>query len=101
MDGDREAERRRHIISHDTPMSDGTRRSKSAVRSKNSNTQILKDLPGDQEVARRPLPRLILLDELETNAGVHLRVFMWIAPRQINIAGITLAPEGEWMKQMA
>jgi hypothetical protein len=23
------------------------------------------------------------------------------APRQINIAGITLAPVGEWMKQMA
>lgn len=26
---------------------------------------------------------------------------MRIAPRQISIAGITLAPEGEWMKQMA
>ena len=28
-------------------------------------------------------------------------VFTRIAPRQVSIAGITLAPEGEWMKQMA
>jgi hypothetical protein len=41
-----------------------------AVWSKNSKRPIFKDLPGDQEVARRPLPQLILLDELETNAGV-------------------------------
>jgi hypothetical protein len=34
-------------------------------------------------------------------AGYYLLVFMRIAPRQISIAGITLAPEGEWMKQMA
>jgi putative transposase len=31
----------------------------------------------------------------------YVLVFMRIAPRQIHIAGITLAPEGEWMKQMA
>ena len=31
----------------------------------------------------------------------HVLVFMRIAPRQISIAGITLAPECEWMKQMA
>ena len=31
------------------------------------------DLQGDQQIARRPLPRLSLFDELETNAGVDLR----------------------------
>ena len=31
----------------------------------------------------------------------YVLVFMRIASRQINIAGITLAPESEWMKQMA
>ena len=31
----------------------------------------------------------------------YVLVFMRIAPRQISIAGITLAPEGEWMKQLA
>ena len=42
--------------------------------------------------------------EVWTAAGpmtYYVLVFMRIAPRQINIAGITLAPEGEWMKQMA
>jgi putative transposase len=42
--------------------------------------------------------------EVWTAAGLmtyYVLVFMRIAPRQINIAGITLAPEGEWMKQMA
>ena len=31
----------------------------------------------------------------------YVLVFMRIAPRQIHIAGITLAPTEEWMKQMA
>ena len=42
--------------------------------------------------------------EVWTAAGLmtyYVLVFMRIAPRQINIAGITLAPEGERMKQMA
>ncbi len=42
--------------------------------------------------------------EVWTAAGLmtcYVLVFMRIAPRQIRIAGITLAPEGEWMKQMA
>ena len=43
------------------------------VWSKKSKPPIFKDLPGDRTVARRPLHELILLDELEANAGVHLR----------------------------
>ncbi len=42
--------------------------------------------------------------EVWTAAGLmtyYVLVFMRIAPRQICIAGITLAPDGEWMKQMA
>jgi hypothetical protein len=31
----------------------------------------------------------------------YVLVFMRIAPRQIHIAGITLAPTEEWMKQIA
>lgn len=31
----------------------------------------------------------------------YVLVFVKIAPRQICIARITLAPEGKWMKQMA
>lgn len=34
---------------------------------------MLKELEGRQEVARRPLPRLIFRDEMETNIGVHIR----------------------------
>ncbi len=34
---------------------------------------IFNDLQGDQQIAPRPLARLTLFDELETNAGVHLR----------------------------
>lgn len=34
---------------------------------------MLKDLVGSQEVARRPLPRLIFLDGLEANVGGNIR----------------------------
>ena len=43
------------------------------VGSKNSNLPIFNDLQGDQKIARRPLAQLSLFDELETNAGDHLR----------------------------
>ncbi len=43
------------------------------VRSKNSNLPNLNDLQGDEEIAPRPLARLSRVDELETNAGDHLR----------------------------
>ena len=43
------------------------------VGSKKSNLPIFNDLQGDQEIARRPLQRLSLVDELKTNAGVCLR----------------------------
>ena len=41
--------------------------------SKNSNLPIFNDLQGDEEIAHRPLARLSLFDELEPNAGDHLR----------------------------
>ena len=40
------------------------------VGSKNSNLPIFNDLQGEQKIAPRPLARLSLVDELETNAGV-------------------------------
>ncbi len=43
------------------------------VGSKNSNLPIFNDLQGDQKIAPRPLARLSLVDELETNAGDPLR----------------------------
>ena len=43
------------------------------VGSKNSNLPIFNDLQGDEETAPRPLARLSLFDELETNAGDPLR----------------------------
>ena len=55
----------------DPLVADAARRA--PVWSKNSKRPRLKELQGRQEVARRPLPRLIFLDELETNVGVHLR----------------------------
>ncbi len=61
-----------------------------------------------KEFIRSHLETLAAVDfftaEVWTAGGLvtyYVLVFMRIAPRQISIAGITLAPEGEWMKQMA
>ena len=61
-----------------------------------------------KEFIRSHLETLAAVDfftaEVWTTGGLttyYVLVFMRIAPRQICIAGITLAPEGEWMKQMA
>jgi putative transposase len=60
------------------------------------------------EFIRSHLETLAAVDfftaEVWTAGGLttyYVLVFMRIGSRQINIAGITLAPEGEWMKQMA
>jgi hypothetical protein len=75
------------------------------------------DLAPAPERGRRMLWKEFIRSHLETLAAVdfftaevwtagglttyYVLVFMRIAPRQVSIAGITLAPEGEWMKQMA
>lgn len=61
-----------------------------------------------KEFIRSHLETLAAVDfftaEVWTAGGLttyYVLVFMRIAPRQVSIAGITLAPDGEWMKQMA
>ena len=61
-----------------------------------------------KEFIRSHLETLAAVDfftaEVWTAGGLmtyYVLVFMRIAPRQVTIAGITLAPDGEWMKQMA
>ncbi len=78
--------------------------------------KILKrhDLAPAPERGKRMLWKEFIRSHLETLAAVdfftaefwtagglttyYVLVFMRIAPQQINIAGITLAPEGEWIK---
>lgn len=61
-----------------------------------------------KEFIRSHLETLAAVDfftaEVWTAGGLttyYVLVFMRIAPRQVSIAGITLAPDGEWMKQTA
>ena len=61
-----------------------------------------------KEFIRSHLETLAAVDfftaEVWTAGGLttyYVLVLMRIAPRQVSIAGITLAPDGEWMKQMA
>ena len=42
---------------------------------KNSKRPIFNDVAADREIARTPLPRLIFLNELETNAGLEAHYF--------------------------
>ena len=69
-------------------------------------------LPEGFGLSFRLQPRCVLVNydqgfftaEVWTAGGLttyYVLVFMRIAPRQVSIAGITLAPDGEWMKQMA
>ena len=61
-----------------------------------------------KEFIRTHLETLASVDffttEVWTAGGLmtyYVLVFMRVAPRQISVAGITLAPDGDWMKQIA